>query len=73
MVPGPPVRALRGSGDDYHFVYAEETSRRPAKAAKKAPAKQLVKKPSRKRQRQEAAFSTLPGKSPVAVPFDGRQ
>ena len=59
------------SGDDYQFVYKEETSRRPAKVAKKAPAKPLVKKPSRKRQRQEAAFSTLPGKSPVAVPFDG--
>jgi hypothetical protein len=60
------------SGDDeYQFVYAEESSRRPAKVAKKAPAKPLVKKPSRKRQRQEAAFSTLPGKSPVAVPFDG--
>jgi hypothetical protein len=59
------------SGEDYQFVYAEETSRRPAKVAKKAPAKPLVKKPSRKRQRQEAAFSTLPGKSPVAVPFDG--
>ena len=59
------------SGDDYQFVYKEETSRRPAKAAKKAPAKPLVKKPSRKRQRQEAAFSTLPGKSPVAVPFGG--
>ncbi|MFE5839983.1 MSMEG_6728 family protein [Arthrobacter sp. NPDC056493] len=62
----------RDSGDDeYQFVYAQETSRRPAKVAKKAPAKPLVKKPSRKRQRQEAAFSTLPGKSPVAVPFDG--
>ena len=59
------------SDDDYQFVYAEETSRRPSKVAKKAPARPLVKKPSRKRQRQEAAFSTLPGKSPVAVPFDG--
>ncbi|MDQ0863643.1 MSMEG_6728 family protein [Arthrobacter globiformis] len=59
------------SADDYQFVYAEETSRRPAKVARKAAPKPLVKKPSRKRQRQEAAFSTLPGKSPVAVPFDG--
>jgi hypothetical protein len=59
------------SADNYQFVYAEETSRRPSKVARKAPAKPLVKKPSRKRQRQEAAFSTLPGKSPVAVPFDG--
>jgi hypothetical protein len=59
------------SGNDYQFVYAEETSRRPSKVTRKAPAKPLVKKPSRKRQRQEAAFSTLPGKSPVAVPFDG--
>ncbi|WP_395401874.1 MSMEG_6728 family protein [Arthrobacter sp. UC242_113] len=68
---GDDSGATGESGDDYQFVYKEETSRRPAKAAKKAPAKPLVKKPSRKRQRQEAAFSTLPGKSPVAVPFDG--
>jgi hypothetical protein len=68
---GPGSGGPSDSDDDYQFVYAEETSRRPSKVAKKAPAKPLVKKPSRKRQRQEAAFSTLPGKSPVAVPFDG--
>jgi hypothetical protein len=68
---GPGSGGPSDSDDDYQFVYAEETSRRPSKVAKKAPAKPLVKKPSRKRQRQEAAFSTLPGKSPAAVPFDG--
>jgi Pyrimidine dimer DNA glycosylase len=57
--------------DEYQPVYAESTSRRPLKVVRKLPPKQQVKKPSRKRQRQEAAFSTLPGKSPVAVPFEG--
>ena len=57
-------------GEDYQFVYAETGSRRPAKQAKKLPPKQLVKKPSRKRQRQEEAFRTLPGKSNVAVPLE---
>jgi hypothetical protein len=57
--------------DEYQAVYAESTSRRPLKVVRKLPPKQQVKKPSRKRQRQEAAFSTLPGKSPVAVPFEG--
>lgn len=32
---------------------------------------QLVKKPTRKRQQQEDAFTTLPGNSTIAVPFDG--
>lgn len=68
---GAGSTGVEDSADDYKFVYAEETSRRPSKVARKAPAKPLVKKPSRKRQRQETAFSTLPGKSPVAVPFDG--
>jgi hypothetical protein len=57
------------SDDDYQFVYADTGSRRPAKVARKLPRK-LVKKPSRKRQRQEAAFSTLPGKSPLAIPLE---
>jgi hypothetical protein len=57
-------------GEDYQFVYAETGSRRPAKQAKKLPPKQLVKKPSRKRQRQEEAFRTLPGKSNVAIPLE---
>ena len=43
----------------------------PVQGRPQAPPKQLVKKPTRKRQRQEEAFSTLPGKSPVAVPFEG--
>lgn len=74
-------RAVQGVGDvaqsggaaedEYQPVYAESTSRRPLKVARKLPPKQQVKKPSRKRQRQEATFSTLPGKSPVAVPFEG--
>ena len=57
------------SDDDYQFVYADSGSRRPAKVARRLPRK-LVKKPSRKRQRQEAAFSTLPGKSAVAIPLE---
>ena len=57
--------------DEYEFVYADSGSRRPAKNPKKRPPKQLVKKPTRKRQLQEEAFRTLPGNSAVAVPFDG--
>ncbi len=59
--------------DDYEFVYADNGSRRPDKNARKRPAKPLVKKPTRKRQAQEEAFTTLPGKSVVAIPFDGGQ
>jgi hypothetical protein len=63
-------KASGGDSDaDYQFVYADSGSRRPAKVARKLPRK-LVKKPSRKRQRQEAAFSTLPGKSPLAIPLE---
>jgi hypothetical protein len=73
----PPVRASRAAraagDDDYEFVYADSTSRRPEKNARKRPAKPLVKKPTRKRQAQEEAFATLPGKSVVAIPFDGGQ
>lgn len=57
-------------GDDYTPVYLEEKSRRPSKQPRKAPGKQQVKKPTRKRLAQEEAFSTLPGKTPVAVPFE---
>ncbi|MDQ0754024.1 MSMEG_6728 family protein [Arthrobacter sp. B3I4] len=75
----PPARrgAAAGSGsageDDYQFVYADNGSRRPDKNARKRPAKPLVKKPTRKRLAQEEAFTTLPGKSVVAIPFDGGQ
>lgn len=70
----PPVRrsaATAADDEDYQFVYAENTSRRPEKNARKRPAKPLVKKPTRKRLAQEEAFNTLPGKSVVAIPFDG--
>ncbi|XAS68200.1 MSMEG_6728 family protein [Micrococcaceae bacterium Sec5.7] len=70
----PPIRRA-GSGsadaDDYSPVYADDGSRRPSKKPRKLPPKQLVKKPTRKRQQQEDAFSTLPGNTQVAVPFDG--
>jgi hypothetical protein len=56
---------------DYEFVYADDTSRRPAKNPKKRPPKQLVKKPTKKRQQQEEAFRTLPGNTALAVPFNG--
>ena len=72
----PPVRGSAASAageDDYEFVYADNGSRRPDKNARKRPAKPLVKKPTRKRQAQEEAFTTLPGKSVVAIPFDGGQ
>jgi hypothetical protein len=61
----PPVE-----DDDYSPVYVEESSRRPSKQSRKAPPKQQVKKPTRKRLAQEEAFSTLPGKTAVAVPFE---
>ncbi len=70
----PPVRG-KGAGadddEDYQFVYADNGSRRPDKNARKRPVKPLVKKPTRKRQAQEEAFTTLPGKSVVAIPLDG--
>ncbi|SFT95259.1 MSMEG_6728 family protein [Arthrobacter sp. ov118] len=68
----PPVgRARPAAGDeDYQFVYAESGSRRPGKE-RKLPPKQLVKKPTRKRQQQEEAFTTLPGNSVVAIPVEG--
>lgn len=57
--------------DEYQFVYADTGSRRPAKQPRKLPPKQLVKKPTRKRQQQEEAFRTLPGNSAVAIPLGG--
>lgn len=68
----PPVgkaKAAPAGEDDYQFVYADSGSRRPK--VRKLPPKQLVKKPTRKRQHQEDAFTTLPGNSTIAVPFDG--
>ncbi|MDN4644273.1 MSMEG_6728 family protein [Arthrobacter sp. PsM3] len=62
------AKAAAASDDDYQFVYADSGARRPAKV-RKLPPKQLVKKPTRKRQQQEEAFNTLPGNSIVAVPF----
>lgn len=59
-----------GSDDDYSPVYFEEKSRRPSKQSRKAAPKPQAKKPTRKRLAQEEAFSTLPGKTPVAVPFE---
>ncbi|WP_416405076.1 MSMEG_6728 family protein [Arthrobacter sp. LFS091] len=59
--------------DDYEFVYAEEKSRRQVGGPKKRPAAPKEKKPTRKRQAQDQAFNTLPGKTEVAVPFDGGQ
>jgi Pyrimidine dimer DNA glycosylase len=70
----PPVgraKAASAGEDDYQFVYADNGSRRPDKQPRKLPPKPLVKKPTRKRQAQEEAFTTLPGKSVVAIPFDG--
>jgi hypothetical protein len=67
----PPVgRAKAATDDDYQFVYADSGSRRPSKV-RKLPPKQLVKKPTRKRQQQEEAFTTLPGNSVVAIPVNG--
>jgi len=73
----PPHRKARSAApadpDEYQFVYAEEKSRRQVGGPKKRPVKQLEKKPTRKRQAQEQAFNTLPGKTELAVPFDGGQ
>ncbi|WP_018773879.1 MSMEG_6728 family protein [Arthrobacter sp. 131MFCol6.1] len=66
----PPVgRSKAPADDDYQFVYADSGSRRPSKV-RKLPPKQLVKKPTRKRQQQEEAFTTLPGNSVVAIPVN---
>jgi hypothetical protein len=59
-----------GAEDGYTPVYLEEKSRRPSKEPRKVPPKPQQKKPTRKRLAQEEAFSTLPGKTPVAVPFE---
>ena len=67
----PRRQSARERGGRLPAVYADTGSRRPLKVARKLPPKQQVKKPSRKRQRQEAAFSTLPGKSAVAIPLEG--
>ncbi|MCU1532370.1 MAG: hypothetical protein JWO49_1941 [Arthrobacter sp.] len=68
----PPAGRAKPASDDeeYQFVYADTTARRPAKQ-RKLPPKQLVKKPTRKRQHQEEAFNTLPGNSVVAIPLEG--
>lgn len=63
-------RAAAAAADEYSPVYIEDGSRRPSKAPRKAAPKPKLKKPTRKRQAQEDAFSTLPGKTPVAVPFE---
>ena len=70
----PPHGKARpvASPDEYQFVYEEEKSRRNLGAPKKRPV-QREKKPTRKRAAQDQAFSTLPGKTEVAVPFDGGQ
>jgi hypothetical protein len=68
----PPVgkaKAAPAGEEEYQFVYADSGSRRPK--VRKLPPKQLVKKPTRKRQHQEDAFTTLPGNSTIAVPFGG--
>jgi hypothetical protein len=70
---GKAKAAAEPESDEYQFVYAEEKSRRQLKGPKKRPAKVLEKKPTRKRQAQEAAFNTLPGKTEIAVPFDDGQ
>jgi hypothetical protein len=69
----PPVSGSNpaaAEGDGYAPVYLEEKSRRPSRQPRKAPVRQQVKKPTRKRLAQEEAFTTLPGKTPVAVPFE---
>jgi hypothetical protein len=71
----PPIRrggavAPGAPEDGYSPVYVDDGSRRPSKQPRKLPPKQLVKKPTRKRQAQEEAFATLPGKTTVAVSFE---
>ena len=70
----PPVRRASATTagtdpDGYSPVYIDDGSRRPSKQPRKLPPK-LVKKPTRKRQAQEEAFATLPGKTTVAVSFE---
>ena len=67
-VAGTPPAAA--DPDEYTPVYLEETSRRPSREPRKAPPRPQQKKPTRKRLAQEEAFATLPGKTPVAVPFE---
>jgi hypothetical protein len=69
--PGRAPVVKDPDADDYQFVYADTGSRRPSKQPRKLPPKQLVKKPSRKRQHQEEAFRTLPGKTDIAIPLGG--
>jgi hypothetical protein len=72
-VHGFPAAAAAGSDepeDGYSPVYIDDGSRRPSKQPRKAPPKPQQKKPTRKRLAQEEAFATLPGKTPVAVPFE---
>ncbi|WP_104109657.1 MULTISPECIES: MSMEG_6728 family protein [unclassified Arthrobacter] len=58
----------KNDGDD--GTQADENSRRPAaKAARKAP-KQLTKKPTRNRKRQDEAFRTVPGNTTVLIPLE---
>lgn len=70
LPPAGRAKAAAAADDEYQFVYADSGARRPAKQ-RKLPPKQLVKKPTRKRQQQEDAFTTLPGNSVVAIPFAG--
>ncbi|WP_426006300.1 MSMEG_6728 family protein [Paenarthrobacter sp. NyZ202] len=57
--------------DEYQFVYVEEKSRRNLGGPKKRAPQPQAKKPTRKRLAAEEAFSTLPGKTEIAVPFEG--
>lgn len=58
------------AGDDYAPVFVEDGSRRPSMQPRKAAPKLKPKKPTRKRAEQEHAFSTMPGKTAVAVAFE---
>ncbi|MDJ0319448.1 MSMEG_6728 family protein [Pseudarthrobacter sp. PS3-L1] len=55
--------------DGYAPVYVQDDSRRPTRQAKKIP-RPKEKKPTRRRQVQDQQFTTLPGNTDVAVPFD---
>lgn len=71
MPPHGKARAAApANDDDYQFVYAEEKSRRQVGGPKKRPVAPKQKKPTLKRQAQNQAFNTLPGKTELAVPFD---
>ena len=68
----PPVgRAAKAAAERRIPVRLRRLGLPPPGQVRKLPPKQLVKKPTRKRQQQEEAFSTLPGNSVVAMPFDG--